>query len=393
MEKQKICIVGGGLTGLITAIALSKLNLKIDLVTNSTNRNIKTNRTIAISQQNYNFLKELNFSNFSKKDFWPCSGMKLYTESEENLFFKIFELNKHKKQGKEILYMVENSKIINFMMSNIKKNKLISIKTKKKISEIIPSGTLKSLKFNNDEDIAKYNLIIICTGNDSNLIKKIFKNEAFQYSYEETAITSILKHNSLQNNVARQIFLNNEIIAFLPISKTKTSIVWTVNKNIVNDLKKNDLLLKKKIKFYAKDYLKNVKFATNFEYKDLNFSIRKKYYQDRILLFGEALHVVHPLAGQGFNMTIRDLESLSKTLKSKIELGLDIGTSDILSEFSEKVKPENFIYSFGIDFFKNCFSIKSENVKKLRNNIILKLSKNNIVKDIFFNLANKGFKF
>ena len=393
MEKQKICIVGGGLTGLITAIALSKLNLKIDLVTSSTNRNIKTNRTIAISQQNYNFLKELNFSNFSKKDFWPCSGMKLYTESEENSFFEIFELDKHKKQGKEILYMVENSKIINFMMSNIKKNKLISIKKKKKILDIIPSGTLKSLKFNNDEDVAKYSLIIICAGNDSSLIKKIFKNEAFQYSYKETAITSILKHNSLQNNVARQIFLNNEIIAFLPISKTKTSIVWTVNKNIVNDLKKNDLLLKNKIKFYAKDYLKNVKFATNFEYKDLNFSIRKKYYQDRILLFGDALHVVHPLAGQGFNMTIRDLESLRKTLKSKIELGLDIGTSDILSEFSEKVKPENFIYSFGIDFFKNCFSIKSENVKKLRNNIILKLSKNNIVKDIFFNLANKGFKF
>ena len=393
MEKQKICIVGAGLTGLITAIALSKLNLKIDLVTNSTNRNIKTNRTIAISQQNYNFLKELNFSNFSKKDFWPCSGMKLYTESEENSFFEIFELDKHKKQGKEILYMVENSKIINLMMSNIKKNKLISIKKKKKILDIIPSGTLKSLKFNNDEDVAKYNLIIICTGNDSSLIKKIFKDEAFQYSYKETAITSILKHNSLQNNVARQIFLNNEIIAFLPISKTKTSIVWTVNKNIVNDLKKNDLLLKNKIKFYAKDYLKNVKFATNFEYRDLNFSIRKKYYQDRILLFGDALHVVHPLAGQGFNMTIRDLESLRKTLKSKIELGLDIGTSDILSEFSEKIKPENFIYSFGIDFLKNCFSIKSENVKKLRNNIILKLSKNNIVKDIFFNLANKGFKF
>jgi len=77
------------------------------------------------------------------------------------------------------------------------------------------------------------------------------------------------------------------------------------------------LRLKKKIKFYAKDYLKNVKFATNFEYKDLNFSIRKKYYQDRILLFGDALHLVHPLAGQGFNMTIRDLESLRKILEKK----------------------------------------------------------------------------
>ena len=52
MEKQKICIVGGGLTGLLTATALSKLNLKIDLITGSTNWNIKTNRTIAISQKN-----------------------------------------------------------------------------------------------------------------------------------------------------------------------------------------------------------------------------------------------------------------------------------------------------------------------------------------------------
>ena len=91
-------------------------------------------------------------------------------------------------------------KINNIKISNIKKNKLNSIKTKKKISGIIPSGTLKSLKFHNNEDVAKYNLIIICAGNDSSLIKKIFKNETFQYSYEETAITSMLKHNSLQNN-------------------------------------------------------------------------------------------------------------------------------------------------------------------------------------------------
>ena len=52
MKKQKICIIGGGLAGLATAITLSRLNLEIDLITgNNYNRNIKSNKTTAISQK------------------------------------------------------------------------------------------------------------------------------------------------------------------------------------------------------------------------------------------------------------------------------------------------------------------------------------------------------
>ena len=53
-------------------------------------------------------------------------------------------------------------------------------------------------------------------------------------SYQETAITTILKHNSFKNNIVRQIFLNDKILALLPISNDKTSIVFSVK----NDLKK-----------------------------------------------------------------------------------------------------------------------------------------------------------
>ena len=66
MEKQKICIIGGGLTGLITAITLSKLNIKVDLITSNINQNIKSNRTTVISPNNYNFLKKLKIFKFSK---------------------------------------------------------------------------------------------------------------------------------------------------------------------------------------------------------------------------------------------------------------------------------------------------------------------------------------
>ena len=144
---------------------------------------------------------------------------------------------------------------------------------------------------------------------------------------------------------------------------------------------------------YTKYFLKKVKFVTNIEFKDLNLLIRKKYNQDRVLLFGDALHVVHPLTGQGFNMVLRDLASLERILKNKINLGLDIGGSEILSEVSNETQPRNFIYSLGIDFLKNCFSFQQKSLKDFRNKIITTLNKNNFVKDILFNLADKGFKF
>ena len=56
MKKQKICIIGGSLTGLVTAIGLSKLDCEIDLLTGNLTKNFKSSRTIAISENNLRFL-------------------------------------------------------------------------------------------------------------------------------------------------------------------------------------------------------------------------------------------------------------------------------------------------------------------------------------------------
>ena len=381
MEKQKICIIGGSLTGLVTAISLAKLNCEIDLMIDNANPTLKSNRTIAISESNFDFISKLNISQFLKKEMWSCSIMKLYTAKNKK-FSKIFELNNSNKQ-KKILYIFENSKMMKLMMNKIKQIKSISVKNYKKVPSISSSGLLKSIKYNNNH--SKYNLVIICTGYNSSLVKKLFNEQMIVNSYGELAITTILNHSSFNNKTVRQIFLDNEILALLPISNTRTSIVWSVKKNMH---KMSDLLLKKKIKLYAKNYLKKITFESNIECKNLNFLIRNKYYQDRTLLFGDALHVIHPFVGQGFNMILRDLACLKKILNKKINLGLDIGSVDILSEFSSEAKPRNFAFSVSVDLLKNYFSYK-----KLSNNILKILNKSNFVKDIFFDIANKGFKF
>ena len=92
-------------------------------------------------------------------------------------------------------------------------------------------------------------------------------------------------------------------------------------------------------------------------------------------------------------MILRDLLSLQKILDDKINLGLDIGSKDILAEFSDQNKTKNFIYSIGIDIIRNCFNSRNNSFQNARNKIIRNLNKNSFAKNIFYNIADKGIRF
>ena len=387
MKKQKICIIGGGLTGLMTAATLSNLNLEVDLITENSNQIVNSSRTTAISQENYDFLEK---TKVLKKNFWPCSKMKLYVDDEIK-FLKVFEINKTNSKNKKIFYMVENKKLMSDLNKIIKLSKLNKFLVKKKNTNIINVNLLKGVKLEKKTN-SQYNLIIVCTGNNSQLTKNFISEDIYKSSYDEIAVTTILKHESLVNNTARQIFLDEEILALLPISNSKTSVVLSIKKNSFKE-RINNIEIKKKIKFTAKNFLKKIEFISNFEIKELNLSIRKKYHSDRVLLFGDALHLVHPLAGQGTNMMLRDLKVLKKILNNKINLGLDVGSDDVMSEFEHMTKTKNFAYTLGIDFIRKSFKLKKKSLKNFRNKIMIELNKNDILKNVFYDIADKGLKF
>jgi 2-octaprenyl-6-methoxyphenol hydroxylase len=385
MNKQKICIIGGSLTGLATAISLSKYNCSIDLIADNISKSKNSSSTIAVSQNNLEYFNKIKLTDKIKNILWPCSMMKLYIGKKDK-FSKILEYRNDKKV-KKILYMFKSSRIKQLMFNRIKKIKSIKIRNEKKISKIYNNGLLKSIKIK--KTFLNYNLIILCTGSNSDLVKDIFKDEFIKNSYSESAITTILKHGKIKNNTARQVFLDDEIFALLPISNTQTSIVWSIKKSKNNNIK----VIKEKIKSYAKLFLKNIKFESKIECRSLSFLIRNKYFKDRVLLFGDALHEIHPFVGQGFNMTLRDLSSLEKILQKKINLGLDIGSADILSEFSNETKPGNLAFSLATDMLKNSFAIKNKYFKKVRNTFLGKINDNKLIKNIFLQVADKGFKF
>jgi len=385
MQKQRVCIIGGGLSGLTTAIVLGKLNLSIDLFASNFFHNYTGQKSTAISQSNYNYLKKLNIFSTADDELWPCKEIKLYGVNKDHESKKIFDFNKN-----NILHMTPNKKIISIMKKEIKQNKKIKIKFKHEVKKIFSDNSLVYLKTENKK-IYKYNLIILCTGRNSFLTKKFLGVNYFNYPYNETSIVTTIKHDHLKNNIARQFFLEEGPLAILPLSNQKTSVIWSV-KNIKfnNRVSNKKFLVEKKIRNTLNNIYKNIKFSSSFEYNDLNFHFGHKCYNDRVLIFGEASHSIHPFAGQGFNMIVRDLKKLENVIKKEIKLGLDIGCSTGLDEFTDETKPNNLIYSIGVDVMKKMFENNTLPIKTLRNYYISRLNNNKTAKNFFLQLADDG---
>jgi 2-octaprenyl-6-methoxyphenol hydroxylase len=158
-------------------------------------------------------------------------------------------------------------------------------------------------------------------------------------------------------------------LAFLPISKKNTSIVYSVKGD--RNIRLQNLINKYNLKY------KIIKMNKPdcFELKSMGM---RSYYYKNILAFGDLLHKLHPLAGQGFNMSIRDINELSKIIRKKISLGLDLDSS-IFHEFEKKTKHKNYLFSNGIDLIYEFFNFEnrinsqviSKSIKFLNNNKLL----------------------
>ena len=123
----------------------------------------------------------------------------------------------------------------------------------------------------------------------------------------------------------------------------------------------------------------------------LNSSNLRNYYKDNILAFGDLLHKLHPLAGQGFNMSIRDIKEFLKIIDYKIKLGLPIDQS-VCVEFQNNVKSKNFVFSEGINFIYEYFNSENKIGEDLIDSTARLIGQNKILNKYFKNIADMGLQ-
>ena len=362
MIKQRICVVGDGLSGLMTALSLNKLEgLEVHLISRKNNHS-KDKRTTAISASNYEFFNTV-IDKLDKNLFWPSKNIDLFYETkDQNMNFLKFN-----EDSKNLMYVFENDKIKEILIKEIKKKK---IKTLQK-------------NINKLKDLDGYDIKILCLGRSSRIYQSIVDKRSLNKDYKEIAITGYVQHN-LKNLSTAQYFLKDGPLAILPFSKNNFSFVWSVDKEFVK--KDINSIVKSKICKVLKT--KKILLSNQQSYP-LKLNLKRTYYKNDILILGEGLHTVHPVAGQGFNLVLRDINKLQKIFKYYTELGMSLISTPALEEFTNNRKSENIITGIGIDITHNFFK-QNKLLDPFKETILKNISKNSTLKKISKYISNQG---
>ena len=360
---MNVCIIGDGLTSLSLAKNLVNQKIVVHIYHKTKKNKSFSNRTIGISKENLKFFQN-KILKIEEKLLWKIDKIEIFSEKIKNGTILNFEENKN-----NLFSMINNNKLYEVLNKNLLKDHFF-----KKISIKDDRFYKKILKEKN------YDLIINCES--KNYFEKHFFYKKIVKDYKNLAYTTIFQHSPIKNKTATQIFTKYGPIAFLPLSEKKTSVVYSVNliKSNLSQLNIINLIKQYNPKYSIKSFDKVNKF-------NLKLSNARNYYHKNIIGFGDCIHKIHPLAGQGFNMTIRDIKVISDIIKNKVSLGLQLDES-ICEDFEKKTRHLNFIFSNGIDFIYEFFNIerKNQNLDK----IVKILGNNKILNNMLTKYADKG---
>jgi len=358
---MRICIIGGGLTSLALAKALINQNIYVDLLGDKKKNIIDQSRTIGITKSNVEYFNN-NIVNIDKI-IWKLNKIEILSDklNQEKLL-------EFQNKNQELFSMVRSFDLYNILEKSLKGNKFFKIRNKINLENIQN----------------KYNLLINL--NSSNLITKKFFSKKIIKRYKSLAYTLILEHDIIDNKIARQVFTKIGPLAFLPISDKETSIVYSIKKTA--KIKKENLI--ELINLHNPKYkIKKIKKISSFELSSANL---RNYYHKNILAFGELTHKIHPLAGQGFNMTIRDIKILLEIIQNKIDLGLPINSS-VNQEFQKNSKHRNLIFSKGIDLVYEFFNFENKSKNNFLINSLKYIGSKNSINNILKKLADTGLNY
>ncbi len=362
---MNVCLIGDSLTSLVLAKILANKKINVCVYYNKKSFIPYKNRTIGISKINFDYLNN-EVIKLNKDIFWDIKKIEIFSSK-----YKDDKILDFKKFQSPLFSIVKHNDIYNLMDKDLKKNKFfkkVLIKNDKFYKKILCNSS--------------YNLIINCENN--NLIsKKLFYKKIIK-NYDSSAYASIINHQKIMNEKAIQIFTKKGPIAFLPLSNNKTSIVFS---KINEKHKITESEIKKLILDNNRDY--KIKKFEKFEKFQLKFSATRNYYIGNIMEFGDSLHKIHPLAGQGFNMTLRDLKTFSKIIEDKINLGLNLDNS-IYEQFQNETKHYNSVFSFGIDFIYEFFKFDNKFENNYSNKLLKFIGKNKYFNHMISKYADEG---
>ena len=353
-DRVDIAIVGGGMVGFSLAIGLARAGADVALVERASIADMTEaafdGRGSAIAAGSQRILDGMGLWRAMQADASPILEIRV-ADGASPLFLHY----DHKDIGDDPLGWIVENAAIRRTLAGASHDAGVRVIDRTAVERIEPKADHTALILERGRRL-EARLVVAADGRNSPL-RDMAGIEAVRWSYPQTGIVCAVRHEVPHNGIAQEHFLPAGPFAILPMTGNRSSIVWTERNDlapIIFHLDDDGFDAELRARFGR--FLGDVEVARGRWAYPLSVVHAKRYTASRIALAGDAAHAIHPIAGQGFNIGLRDVAALAQVVVDALRLGLDPGAPEVLDRYVRWRRLDNMAMIAVTDSLNRLFS-------------------------------------
>lgn len=365
MSDYDCAIIGAGMVGATTALALADLGLKVVLIDKYQVAEFSPEqafdlRVSAISLASQKLIEQLGA--WQQLTEWRlCPYKRLGVWEQENAYT---EFNSESIAQPHLGHIVENRLLQLSLWQQIKQQSNITL--------LCPEQLVSYEKIEDDlqltltEQVVSAKLLIAADGANSH-VRKLAEIGITGWDYQQSAMLIHVETELPQPDITWQQFFKTGPVAMLPLPENNASLVWYHQKTEIKRLSalSNDALTDE-VHNHFPSRLGQIKVINKAPF-NLTRSHANQYVKDRVVLLGDAAHTINPLAGQGVNLGFKDVKAFQLALATAIGEGESWYSVNTLNAYERARRTDNLLMMSTMDALYKTFSHPSPLIKGLRN--------------------------
>jgi len=374
MDKADILVAGAALNGLAAAVALGgpRALRPLDvLVLDQADprkfaRDSFDGRASAITASSRRMLEALGLWDQIRAHAEPMRDI-IVTDAKPDAVTRpaLLHFGEEDHGGETSAYMVENRHLYGALLDAALASAHIRLKGDTRISAYdFEPGRVRLTTAAGDG--AQAALLVAADGRNSPA-RKAARIDTYGWSYDQTGIVTTVAHEGSHSGRAEEHFLPSGPFAILPLTGNRSSLVWTERSDDarrIMALDDADFLDELSRRFG--DHLGVLTVAGPRHAYPLSMQIARSFVGDRLALIGDAAHVIHPVAGLGFNLGLRDVAALAECIADAVKLGLDPGSASVLETYARWRRFDTVMTAVATDGLTRLFSNDNSGLRAIR---------------------------
>ncbi len=369
VENTDVIIVGGGMVGLTLAQALAAHGLKSTVIEQADlSRQAEAGydgRAFAIASASARMLQQLGIWAYLEGAAQPIREIRVTDDNHPRFLTFDRKAEADEPHGYLVEARLLRQALMKSLTTSAESARYVIVRDKSAVSALERRPAYAEIALDKG-GLIRAPLLVAADGRRSMIRTKIGIRVS-EWSYKQVAISTTVAHEFPHGGVAHELFLRDEPFAILPVTGNRSNIVWIVPENrAAAYLALSDRAFLHEVKKRFGDFLGDLSLAAPRWSYPLGFLHAEKYITNRAVVIGDAAHGIHPIAGQGLNLGMRDVAALTEVLVDAARLGLDIGTETILARYQRWRYADNALTAAAMDGIVRLFDMKSKPVVAAR---------------------------